>query len=77
MMTPSEQKTELMIYKAQIERELAQLQSIVNNNNFPEAIANSISLSGMASDYVESINNAIQKNYLYLSAISKKMKEIG
>jgi len=78
-MSLSEQKTFLMMYKSQIERELASLQTIFNEHNIvilPESITGH-TLYTLSIDYIKSIETAIQFNKQYLQQINKKLQELS
>lgn len=77
-MSPSEQKTFLMMYKSQIERELAQLNTILNEHLIvvlPEAITG-VFLYNLSENYLKSLKQTIEINREYLKNINNKLKEI-
>ena len=78
-MSPSEQKLFLIMYKAQLERDAAQLQSIFNEHNIvvlPEAITGPV-LYNLSEDYLKSIEATILLNRKYIQKINIKLKELS
>ena len=77
-MSPSEQKTYLMMYKAQIERELAQLRAMLLEHEskvLPEHITGNL-LYNASEDYIKALQSAINANSTYLQRINQKLKEV-
>lgn len=76
-MSPSEKKTALMIYKAQIERNLSQLQVMLleHNDILPEAISGPV--YNLAEDYIKSIEKTYELSKKYRLEIIKILRELN